>query len=260
MQDKSIKLKDKVILITNAGSDAGMHIALYCATQGASLTLNFSNKTDESLKSKILAITEKVLFTSFDISIYENGDRLVTETIDKYQKLDSLINTPDICTTKSIQDIKPNEFYGSVLHGLKSTFVVTKFACKVMRGQGFGTITNLTSDAGLGVENLIDCSATSEGTIGMTRTVARDMAKYGVTCNAICVSDLVSASVLAASFCLKSMQSISGRTFGTKEGSIFIYQEPKPIDTISKWGGFELEDLDSLVPKTIEKTIIGNRK
>ena len=56
------------------------------------------------------------------------------------------------------------------------------------------------------------------------------------------------------------MQSISGRTFGTKEDSIFIYQEPKPIDTISKWGGFELEDLDSLVPKTIEKTISDNRK
>ena len=70
MQDKSLKLKNKVILITNAGSDAGMHIALYCATQGASLALNFSNKTDESLKSKILAITEKVLFTNFDISIY----------------------------------------------------------------------------------------------------------------------------------------------------------------------------------------------
>ena len=67
MQDKSLKLKNKVILITNAGSDAGMHIALYCATQGASLALNFSNKTDESLKSKILAITEKVLFTNFDI-------------------------------------------------------------------------------------------------------------------------------------------------------------------------------------------------
>ena len=93
---------------------------------------------------------------------------------------------------------------------------MTKFACKVMRTQRFGNITNMISDAGLGIENLISSSATSEGIIGMTRTVSRDMAKYGVICNAICVSDFVSASVLAASFSLNAMQSISGRTFGEK--------------------------------------------
>ena len=127
-----------------------------------------------------------------------------------------------------------------------------------MKKQEFGSITNLTSDAGLGVENAIDYSATSEGTIGMTRTVARDMAKYGVICNAICADDFAPAAVLAASFCLDSMQFISGRTFGTKDGSIFIYQEPRPVSTISKWGGFELEDLESIIPKTIDKTLSDN--
>ena len=53
MQDKSLKLKNKVILITNAGSDAGMHIALYCATQGASLALNFSKNTCHNRKGFI---------------------------------------------------------------------------------------------------------------------------------------------------------------------------------------------------------------
>ncbi|MQG15554.1 MAG: SDR family NAD(P)-dependent oxidoreductase [SAR202 cluster bacterium] len=257
MQDNHLKLKDKIVLITNAASESGTHTALYCATQGASLTLNFSNKTDESLKSKILSITKRVSFTNFDVSIYADGESLVSETIDKYGKLDSLINTPDSGITASIEDIKPDEFYDSVRHDLKSTFVMTKFACKVMRTQRFGNITNMISDAGLGIENLISSSATSEGIIGMTRTVSRDMAKYGVICNAICVSDFVSASVLAASFSLNAMQSISGRTFGTKDGSIFIYQEPRPIDTISKWGGFELEELHSIIPKTIDKTLSG---
>ena len=258
MQTKSTKLKDKVILITNIESDAGMHTAVFCAEQGASLVLNCPNKTDPYLKSKILSISNQVSFTNFDISVYENGELLINETIDKYKKLNSLINTPSFHIRKSLEDIDAVEFYDSVRYGLKSTFVATKFASKVMRKQEFGNITNMTSDAGLGVENSIGHSATSEGTIGMTRTVARDMAKYGVTCNTICAGDFVSASILAASLCLDSMQSISGKTFGTKDGSIFIYQEPRPIDTISKWGGFELEDLESIMPQTIDKTLSDN--
>ena len=258
MQEKSIKLKGKVVIITNIETDAGIHAALFCAEQGASLVLNCPGKTDQSLKSKILSINDQVSFTNFDVSIYENGELLVQEAIDKYQRLDSLINTPSFCTNKSLEDIEADEFYNSIRHGLKSTFVVTKFACRVMKKQEFGSITNLTSDAGLGVENAIDYSATSEGTIGMTRTVARDMAKYGVICNAICADDFAPAAVLAASFCLDSMQFISGRTFGTKDGSIFIYQEPRPVSTISKWGGFELEDLESIIPKTIDKTLSDN--
>ena len=64
MQEKSTKFKDKVILITNIESDAGMHTAVFCAEQGASLVLNCSNKTDPYLKSKILSINNQVLFTT----------------------------------------------------------------------------------------------------------------------------------------------------------------------------------------------------
>ena len=258
MNQQSVTLKDKVVLITDVGTDSGMHTALFCAGQQASLILNCPNEIDASLKSKLLSLNNQVFFTNFDVSVYKNGELLIETIIDKYQKLDSLVNTPDFCINKSLENIETDEFYDSLRLGLKATFIVTKFACSLMRKQGFGSITNMTSDAGLGMENAIGYSATSEGTIGMTRTVARDMSKYGVICNAIAVSDFVSAAVLASSFCLDSMQAITGRTFGTQDGSIFVYQEPRPIDTISKWGGFEVEDLESIIPTTIQKTLSDN--
>ena len=255
MSQDSTKLKDKVVLITDINTDIAKQTALFCAAQGASLVINGPGGEPACFQKKILSITGQVLFTNQDVSIFENGKYLIETAIDKYQKLDALINTSYFRVVKSLKNIYPMEFYASVRYGLKSIFVTTKFACKFFRKQGFGSIVNMTSNAGLGIEDSIAYSATSEGIIGMTRTVERDMAKYGVTCNAICPGNIESASILAASLCLESMQFISGRTFGTENESIFIYQEPRPISTISKWGGFELEELQTIVPKTIDKNI-----
>ena len=98
--------------------------------------------------------------------------------------------------------MEPGDFDRVVSANVKAVFAPTKFAAVRFRQQRSGRIVNLTSDAGLGVPGASAFSAASEAVVGMTRTVARDLGKYGVTCNALCVGERPEgAAALAALLC-----------------------------------------------------------
>ena len=77
MNQQSVTLKDKVVLITDVGTNSGMHTALFCAGQQAALILNCPDEIDASLKSKLLSLNNQVFFTNFDVSVYKNGELLI---------------------------------------------------------------------------------------------------------------------------------------------------------------------------------------
>ena len=165
-----------------------------------------------------------------------------------------------------------------------------------MRQQRSGRIVNTASAAGLGNMGQANYSAAKEGIVGFTRTVARDMGRYGVTCNVIrpgaatrltMTPELMAAwekrkqtlgdsglpggggdipdleamtpeaiSPMVVYLCTDEAASINGCTFDLQGGNIGLYSEPTVIKSIHKDGIWTLDELSSLIPKTLAAGLV----
>ena len=119
------------------------------------------------------------------MALFEGAENLAKTAVDTYDQLDILVNSVGALKDRMIYQMTPGEFDQVITGNGKATFNPTKFACILFRQQRSGRVVNMTSDAGLGAIGQSNYAAASEGIIGLTRTVARDMGRYGVTCNAI---------------------------------------------------------------------------
>ena len=130
------------------------------------------------------------------------------------------------------QETTPEEFERMVRRNVKGTFVPTKFASIQFRQQRSGRIVNVTSDAGLGSSGMSAYAAASEAIVGFTRTVARDIGKYGVTCNAVSLAagqhrnGIENAAALTVLLCTEAAPNANGYVFGADVGSIYVYSNP----------------------------------
>jgi 3-oxoacyl-[acyl-carrier protein] reductase len=95
------------------------------------------------------------------------------------------VNNAGFNRDRMVYNISDEEWDSVIQTNLNGTFYTTRAACRVMRQQQYGRIINTSSHAGLGNMGQANYSAAKEGIVGLTRTVAYDMGRYGVTCNVI---------------------------------------------------------------------------
>ena len=125
------------------------------------------------------------------------------------------------------------------------------------RQQRSGRVVTVTSNAGLGDLGRAASAAASEGVVGMTRTVARDLGKYGVTCNALAMSDASengheSAAALAGTLCLDVSSHVNGIVFGVADGDLWTYSNPAIARSFHKWGPSTMDEMEDLFPTLFE--------
>ncbi|MCI0440312.1 MAG: SDR family NAD(P)-dependent oxidoreductase [Chloroflexi bacterium] len=120
-----------------------------------------------------------------DVSQMQGGENVIKAAVDTFGQLDVLMNSVGILSDAMIYQMTPAQWDRVIRNNLKGTFAPTKFAAILFRQQRSGRIVNMTSDAGLGEIGRANYAAASEGIIGLTRTVGRDLGRYGVTCNAV---------------------------------------------------------------------------
>ena len=133
----------------------------------------------------------------------------------------------------------------------------TRSASVQFRQQRSGRVVTITSNAGLGDSGGASPAAASEGIIGMTRTAARDLGRYGVTCNAIAMTETAdrgshSAAALVATLCLDDSSHVNGIVFGVDGGDILTYSNPAVVRSFHKWGPSTLDEMDLLFPSLFE--------
>ena len=239
-------------MVTGAGDGIGRAVALTLATEGAAVVCVGGEAAAEGIRSD----GGRALSIDADVSEMAGGERVVELALADLGRLDILVNAAagldkpdDPRWGGGLGGLSPEDFYAAVRGGLKTTFTPTRHAAAVFRKQRSGRIVNITSDAGLGEAGAAARAVVSEGVIGMTRTVARDLGKYGVTCNAVVAEDERAAAALVGALCTDALSNLNGRTLGARDGSIFLYAEPDIVAGLHKWGRLTLDDLDSLVPR-----------
>ena len=110
---------------------------------------------------------------------------MVKQALDTWGRLDILVNNAGILRDRMVFNMTEEEWDVVIAVHLKGHFTITRFASIVMRQQRSGRIVNTSSESGLGNLGQANYSAAKEGITGLTRTLALDLGKYGVTANAI---------------------------------------------------------------------------
>ncbi|MGH3087210.1 MAG: 3-oxoacyl-ACP reductase family protein [Rubrobacteraceae bacterium] len=182
-------LEGSVALVTGAGRGLGRAIAQELADGGAKVVVNYSRSKDpaEELVEKISSNGGEAAAIQGDVSDAEQAASLVEQTLEKFGGLDVLINNAGINIDKTMKKMEIEDWDKVVQVDLNSCWYTVKAALPhFMEGNG-GVIINISSFIGQkGNFGQANYSAAKAGIIGFTKTAALEMARYGVTVNAVC--------------------------------------------------------------------------
>jgi 3-oxoacyl-[acyl-carrier protein] reductase len=289
----STRLKARVAIVTGSGQGIGRAIAIALAKEGAKIVTNnrrpdTSGGDAETTARQITDMGGQAIPFFGSVSDFEVAGKLVQAAVDKFGRLDILVNNAGTDRPHMVWNMTEEEWDICVDSFLKGTFNCTRFACGVMREQKWGRIMNTTSTAWLGTVGHCNYGAAKAGIVGLTRAVAREMGRYGVTCNAYAPTAATRFTVseeIVAGFkkryeaglvtreryeeltnppspetvtpfivylCTDEAADINGQVFDVTGGNIAIYSEPvKKKDINKKEGLWTVEELIELVPKVL---------
>ena len=180
--------ENKVALITGATRGIGREIALELAENGMDIAINYRSESDipEDLKGEIEAYNVRCEFVQADVSDFEQCERMVKETIEKFGKIDVLVNNAGITRDGLIMRMKKEDFESVIDVNLVGTFNVTRNVIPHMIKQRAGRIVNLASVVGVaGNAGQTNYSASKAGVIGFTKSLAKEVASRNILVNAV---------------------------------------------------------------------------
>jgi len=181
-------LKGKTALITGASKGIGRAIALDMAQNGANIALNYIGNPDEAEAVRKLVLEENVSCAIYecDISDYSASKKMIDNVLNDFLQVDILVNNAGIARDNPILRIKEKDYDDVMDINLKGSFNMIKHLYPSFMKNRSGTIINIASVCGLrGWEWQASYAASKGGLIALTKSVAKELAGRGITCNAI---------------------------------------------------------------------------
>ena len=188
-----MKLEGKVALITGSSRGVGRAVALSFAKEGAKVVVNYtSNETAANeVAQAINQMGSQAIVVRADVSKREEADGLVQAAVKEFGRLDILVNNAGFTRPAMMLKMTEEQWDEVVDIHLKGAFLCSQAAGRQMKEQDSGKIINVTSVAGLvGTVGGINYSAAKGGTISMTKSIARELARYNVCANVISIGIL----------------------------------------------------------------------
>lgn len=181
-------LKGQVAVVTGGSRGIGKAIVFELASRGAAIVVNFHNsaKAAEEIVEKIKKNGGLALAVQADISDFEMAHNLIKTAIEKFEKVDILINNAGITRDMLIMMMSEKDWDAVNATNLKGTFNCSRAAVRHMMRKRYGRIINITSVSGqIGNAGQTNYSASKAGQIGFTKALAREVASRNITVNAV---------------------------------------------------------------------------
>lgn len=181
-----MRLENKVVIITGAGSGIGKETALLFAKEGAKVVVaDVNEKGGEETVAEIKRNGDGFFF-KLDVSNREQSKQMAKTVLEKYGKIDVLINNAGIVQDAFVSKMTEQQWDKVIDINLKGVFNCIQAVVDIMMKQGSGVIINTSSIVGLnGNVGQVNYSATKAGLIGMTKTLAKELGKKGIRVNAV---------------------------------------------------------------------------
>jgi 3-oxoacyl-[acyl-carrier protein] reductase len=292
-QSRGKRLVGKVAIVTGAGRGIGRSEALLLAAEGAKVLVNdvfIENRggADEAqiamgVVAEIRAAGGEAAANADSVASMQGAERIVNSALREFGRLDILINNAGNVRPGNIYEMNEYDWDRVVQTHLKGAFAMIRFASPTFCRQGSGVIINTGSESGLGHPTMTNYSAAKEGVVGLTRSVARELGRFGLRCNAIrpraltqSVQNLGQTAFRSAQsleralgkyslgnrgnvltdggpehvaplvvwLCTDAAKNVNGRTFYICGDEIGLFSEPELICSLSRIGGWDLDSLD----------------
>lgn len=181
-------LKDKVAVVTGASRGIGRAIALEMAKNGAKVVINYNGSVEkaEEVKKEIEANGGEAMIYQCNVSDFAACEQFIKDVAAAYGRIDILVNNAGITRDGLIMKMKEEDFDQVLDINLKGTFNTIRFVSRIMMKQRQGSIINMSSVSGvLGNMGQANYAASKAGVIGLTKSMARELAARNITVNAI---------------------------------------------------------------------------
>jgi len=289
-------LKGRNAVVTGAGRGIGRAVAILLAQEGANVVVNdpgvsvdgtgHDDGPAEQVANEIKQAGGNAVANYDSVATAEGGENIVRQCVDAFGRIDILINVAGILRDRMVFNMSEEEWDAVINVHLKGHFNTIKPASQLMRQQRYGRIVNFSSISGLrGNSGQANYGAAKAGIAGLTRVVARDLGRYGVTTNCIAPGAMTrmvaqvpeSARQLRAArgmgpapapqaiaertpeqvapmtiwLCTDDAWNVNGKIFHVSGGTVSLAHEETPMRQITKDGKWTIEELVNLVPNLL---------
>ena len=284
------RLDGRVAIVTGGGGGIGREHARLLAREGAAVLVDdIGARTGADAAAVVTEIEASGgrAAACTASATWDGAPEIVAAAMQAFGRVDILINNATAGGNEDLWRFQEREWDLALDVNLKGYFAMIRQVTPHMARQGGGAIVNTGSASGFGHPSHVAYAAAKEGLIGLTRTAAMELGRFGIRCNAIrpvAITTQVDeyhqhtkrwrqlmnltmgtgttkldreavspakVAPFAVWLCTDAASNVNGRSFSVFGDQVSLLSEPRPKTTIRREGGFSLDDLDTLAPQEL---------
>jgi NAD(P)-dependent dehydrogenase (short-subunit alcohol dehydrogenase family) len=273
-------LQNKVVVVTGGGGGIGRDIGLAMAAEGASVVINdigaslagegLDQGPAQRVVEEIKELGGNAIANTDSVATWANAQQIIAAAVDTYGRIDCVVNNAGILRDRFFFNMSMQEWQSVMDVHLQGSFFMARAAAPHFKSEGRGALVNMTSTSALiGNYGQANYMAAKLGIVGLSRSVALDMAKFNVRSNCIApfawsrmissiptdtpdqvervnrLKTMETAKIAPLAVYLASDQSsdVTAQIFGVRANEIFLFSQPRPLRSVHNAEGWTPEKI-----------------